>query len=187
MTNKYIVWFDEIGLSDVALVGGKNSSLGEMICNLKQLGIQVPYGFAITTQAYQYFLEHNDLVEQIKNNLKNVNYNDHVGLCRTAQKIRLAIKNGEFPKDLEKEIFEKYEKLSQMYNPINIKNYEVDVAIRSSATCEDLSNCSFAGAHDTYLNVRSGKNVLEKIKDCFASLYTERAIDYRKNINYNSD
>ena len=74
-----------------------------------------------------------------------------------------------------------------MYNPPNIKNYEVDVAIRSSATCEDLVSSSFAGAHDSYLNVRSGKNVLEKIKDCFASLYTERAIDYRKNINYNSD
>ena len=187
MTNKYIVWFDEVGLDDVSLVGGKNSSLGEMIRNLKQLGIQVPFGFAITTHAYQYFLEYNNLVEQIKNNLKYVNYEDHVNLSRTAQKIRISIKNGEFPKDLETEIIEKYEKLSKMYNPPNIKNYEVDVAIRSSATCEDLSNCSFAGAHDTYLNVRSGKNVLEKIKDCFASLYTERAIDYRKNINYNSD
>ena len=102
--NKYIVWFDEVGLSDVSLVGGKNSSLGEMICNLKQLGIQVPFGFAITTHAYQYFLEHNNLVEQIKNSLKNVNYEDHDDLCRTAQKIRLLIKNGEFPKDLETEI-----------------------------------------------------------------------------------
>jgi pyruvate,water dikinase len=106
MTNKYIVWFDEIGLDDVSLVGGKNSSLGEMICNLKQLGIQVPFGFAITTHAYQYFLEYNNLVEQIKNNLKNVNYEDHVDLCRTAQKIRLLIKNGEFPKDLEIEILQ---------------------------------------------------------------------------------
>ncbi len=187
MTNKYIVWFDEIGLDDVLQVGGKNSSLGEMICNLKQLGIKVPFGFAITTHAYQYFLEHNNLVDIIKNNLKDVNYDDHVNLCRTAQKIRISIKNGEYPKDLETYILEKYEELSKMYNSPNIKTYEVDVAIRSSATCEDLSNCSFAGAHDTYLNVKSGKNVLEKIKDCFASLYTERAIDYRKNINYNSD
>ena len=99
--HEYIVWFDEVGLDDVALVGGKNSSLGEMICNLKQLGIQVPFGFAITTHAYQYFLEYNNLVEQIKNSLKDVNYDDHVDLCRTAQKIRLIIKNVVFHKDLE--------------------------------------------------------------------------------------
>lgn len=187
MSNKLIVWFDKIGLSDVSLVGGKNGSLGEMICNLKKIGIRVPYGFAVTTNAYQYFLEYNNLVESIQNDLNEIDYNDHVILCRIAQKIRISIKNGEFPKDLENEILDKYQELCLMYKPDADKNYEVDVAIRSSATCEDLANCSFAGAHDTYLAVKSGKNVLEKIKNCFASLYTERAIDYRKNINYGNN
>lgn len=185
---KNTLWFNEIGLDDVKLVGGKNASLGEMIRNLSELGIRVPYGFAVTTNAYQYFLEHNNLVESIKKDLAEIDYNDHVKLCRIAQKIRRNIQNGSFPIDLENEILDKYKELSLMYKKSDdVKDFEADVAIRSSATSEDLANCSFAGAHDTYLNVKCGKNVLEKIKNCFASLYTERAIDYRKNVKYENE
>lgn len=186
--SKNTLWFNQIGLEDVKLVGGKNASLGEMIRNLSELGIRVPYGFAVTTEAYQYFLEHNNLVDSIRNDLSEIDYNDHVKLCRVAQKIRRNIQNGEFPKDLENEILEKYKELSLMYKKSDdVKDFEADVAIRSSATSEDLANCSFAGAHDTYLNVKCGKNILEKVKNCFASLYTERAIDYRKNVKYDNE
>lgn len=186
--SKKTLWFNEIGLDDVRLVGGKNASLGEMIRNLEELGIRVPYGFAVTTDAYQYFLEHNNLVDSIKKDLDEIDYNNHVKLCRIAQKIRRNIQNGEFPKDLETEILEKYKELSLRYKKNDdVKDFEVDVAIRSSATSEDLVTSSFAGAHDTYLNVKCNKNVLEKIKNCFASLYTERAIDYRKNVKYENE
>jgi len=153
--SKKTLWFNEIGLDDVRLVGGKNASLGEMIRNLEELGIRVPYGFAVTTDAYQYFLEHNNLVDSIKKDLDEIDYNNHVKLCRIAQKIRRNIQNGEFPKDLETEILEKYKELSLMYKKNDdVKDFEVDVAIRSSATSEDLVTSSFAGAHDTYLNVK---------------------------------
>ena len=104
--SKKTLWFNEVGLEDVKLVGGKNASLGEMIRNLSELGIRVQNGFAVTTDAYQYFLEHNNLVGSIRNDLEQIDYNDHVKLCRIAQKIRRNIQNGEFPKDLENEILE---------------------------------------------------------------------------------
>jgi len=181
--SKKTLWFNEVGLEDVKLVGGKNASLGEMIRNLSELGIRVPNGFAVTTDAYQYFLEHNNLVDSIRNDLEQIDYNDHVKLCRIAQKIRRNIQNGEFPKDLENEILEKYKELSLMYKKTDdVKDFEADVAIRSSSTQEDLANISAAGMADSFLNCRGNKNICEKIKACFASLYTERAIDYRKNI-----
>jgi len=178
--SKKTLWFNEVGLEDVKLVGGKNASLGEMIRNLSELGIRVPNGFAVTTDAYQYFLEHNNLVDSIRNDLEQIDYNDHVKLCRIAQKIRRNIQNGEFPKDLENEILEKYKELSLMYKFEGIMNQEeLDMAVRSSSIVEDIDNASGAGNQSTYLNTRGKKNILEKIKSCFASLYNERAIDYR--------
>jgi len=177
---KNTLWFNEIGLNDVKLVGGKNASLGEMIKNLKNLNIRVPYGFAVTTNAYQYFLDYNNLNESIEKDISEIDYNDHIKLCRIAQKIRRNIQNSEFPKDLENEILDKYKELSLMYKFDGIYNQEeLDMAVRSSSIVEDIAEASGAGNQSTYLNVRGKKNIIEKIKSCFASLYNERAIDYR--------
>ena len=181
---KNILWFNEINLSDVNIVGGKCASLGEMTSNLTSLGIRVPFGFAITTHAYDTFISHNNLDNSIKNDLSQITYQTHTNLSRIAQKIRKDIQNGSFPPKLETEILNAYKQLSNKYtDDSGLHNDETDVAVRSSATCEDSSENSFAGQHETFLNVRGKCNLLEKIKSCFASLYNERAVDYRHNIH----
>lgn len=168
----YILWFDEITKRDVNLVGGKNASLGEMYKNLYSKNIRVPYGFAITTQAYMYFIEKSGLKEKIEKLLKKIDVEKIENLKETGRKLREMIENASMPADLENEIMKAYERLEDIYG----KN--VDVAVRSSATTEDMPAASFAGQQDTFLNVRKN-GLIDAVIRCFSSLFTDRAISYR--------
>jgi len=171
---RFILWFKEITLKDVPIVGGKNASLGEMYQRLANHGINVPNGFAITAHAYRYFLECSGIDKKIKDILKDINTHDIKGLREKGKKVRDIIRNASFPPDLKKEICDAYEKLSSEFG-----TDAVDVAVRSSATAEDLPDASFAGQQDTYLNIRGKEKLLDACKRCFASLFTDRAISYR--------
>ncbi len=170
----YIHWFKNITIKDVPLVGGKNASLGEMIRNLSKKGINIPDGFAITAKGYFDFLKEGGIYEEIKKILKESNLKNIKELQQASKKIRSLILKTPFPKKLEKEILKAYKKLSLKYNEEN-----VDVAVRSSATAEDLPSASFAGQHETYLNIRGEKQLLEAVKKSYASLFLDRAITYR--------
>jgi len=170
---KYIKTFDEVGIDDVAIVGGKNASLGEMYTGLADEGVNVPYGFATTSGAYQYFLEHNNLKADIELLLKKLDVHDVIKLSETGKQIRSMILHAEMPASLREEVILAYQQLEQRYgnNP--------DVAVRSSATAEDLPDASFAGQQETYLNISGIDNLLLTCKRVFASLFTDRAISYR--------
>jgi pyruvate,water dikinase len=172
---KYVLWFKEISKDDVPLVGGKNASLGEMFSKLSRKGIQVPNGFAITAEAFRYYLRFNQIEEKIREIFEKFNQKSIQSLKETGEKARSLILKGKFPPDLEKEILENYQKLSKIYNQENL-----DVAVRSSATAEDLVTASFAGQHESYINISGNENVLKAVKKCFASLFTDRAIAYRE-------
>ena len=173
MEQVFIKWFEELKIGDVPLVGGKNASLGEMIKNLGKKGVSVPSGFAITAYAYKYMIEKAGVDVKIKEILSDLNTHDVKNLAERGKKIRDLIKKTPIPNELEKEIRKYYESMEQRYG----KN--TDVAVRSSATAEDLPDASFAGQQETYLNVRGEDELLEKVRDCFASLFTNRAISYR--------
>ena len=175
----YVLWLDELTIEDIPVAGGKNASLGEMIKNLSPLGINIPYGFVVTSTAYYKFLEYNDLRDKIKETLQGLDVNDVADLSRRGYRVRELIKGGEFPPEIEELIKEYYDKLSERY-----KTHAVDVAVRSSATAEDLPDASFAGQQETYLNVVGAENVLTAIKNCFASLFTDRAISYRESFGF---
>lgn len=186
----FIRWLEDIKLSDIDLVGGKNASLGEMFSNLSSRGIQVPNGFAVTTESFICFMNHNNLYESIQPYLDDIKkHSDDINCLRkNAYNIRALIKNGEFPEDLQEEIVNNYVVLSRKYTNLSSAVEDVtDVAVRSSSTAEDLQDASFAGQQETYLNVRGKQQVIESIKNCFASLYTDRAISYRHSINYNGN
>lgn len=169
-----IKWFDEVGMSNVSEVGGKNASLGEMLKNLVPLGVNVPDGFATTARAYRMFLAANDLEEPIGREIESFRKGD-IDLAEVGLRIRKMIGKGIFPIPLAEQIKEAYEQLSAKY-----ESEHVDVAVRSSATAEDLPNASFAGLQETYLNVRGEDELLKICKKCFASLFTDRAISYRE-------
>jgi pyruvate,water dikinase len=170
---KFVKWFEEIGAKDVALVGGKNASLGEMIRNLGKKGVSIPSGFAITAEAYKYVVEKAGISQKIKDTLAGLDTHDMENLAERGEKIRNFIAKSPCPKELEEEIRICYRRMEERFG----KN--VDVAVRSSATAEDLPTASFAGQQTTYLNVRGEDDLLEKVMDCFASLFTNRAISYR--------
>lgn len=172
-SQEFILWFDQIGIEDTIYVGGKNAALGEMYFNLTKLGVKVPNGFAITAKAYNYFIDHNQLKSKIALILKDLNTSNIRQLQECAKSVRDLILQGNFPDDLKKYIIEAYFNLGLAYfeNP--------DVAIRSSATAEDLPGASFAGEQETYLNITGEENLFITIKKCFASLFTDRAISYR--------
>jgi pyruvate,water dikinase len=170
----YIRWLDDLSLSDINLVGGKNASLGEMYGQLQTNGIKVPYGFAVTVNAYDKFIDHNNLKSAITNLTAKIIPNDLNSLSSIGSEIRILIVNGNFPEDLKNEIVASYRDLNTHYNMSN-----VDVAIRSSSISEDSLISSYAGQQDTYLNITTDNSVLEHIKRCYASLYTDRAISYR--------
>ncbi len=171
---KHILWFSEISKKDVALVGGKNASLGEMIKELTKKGINIPDGFALTSSAFWHYLKFNKIDEKLKEVFNKFNPKSVKSLQETGKAARDLILKGEFSSDLKKEILENYKKLSRKY-----KQKNTDAAVRSSATAEDLASASFAGQHETYLNVSGQENLLKAIKKCIASLFTDRAISYR--------
>lgn len=181
----YLKWLNETGLHELELVGGKNASLGEMLRNLSDLGIKVPFGFIVTSQAYDHFMNTNQLYEKIQAIIDDTNVDNLLDLRRNSLKIRNLIIDGEMPSELRSQILTYYKDLSNKYCDSygNPQDY-TDVAVRSSGTAEDLPDASFAGQQDTYLNVRGNTNLVEKIKACFASLYTDRAICYRKTFKF---
>lgn len=171
---RFIRWFSELTIADVPIVGGKNASLGEMYRELAPAGVKVPNGFAVTAQAYHHFLAAAQLDGKIANLLAGLNYQDVSDLRRRGAEIRQLIVSSPLPSDLEQEIAKAYQQLSS-----EAASTAVDVAVRSSATAEDLPNASFAGQQETYLNVQGTAALLETCRRCFASLFTDRAISYR--------
>jgi len=172
---KYVLWFDELNSKDVPLVGGKNASLGEMFSQLNKKGVSIPDGFALTSAAYWYYLKENKIENELKKIFKSFNPNSLASLKKTGKAARRLILEADFPEDLKKEIIESYKKLSKKYN---LKN--ADVAVRSSATAEDLPTASFAGQQETFLNVSGANTLLKASRKCIASLFTDRAISYRE-------
>lgn len=172
---RYIRPFRDISSGDVALVGGKNASLGEMVRELSGQGVQVPDGFATLADAYRAYLQHNGLTEKIRQALEALDVNDVRALARTGARIRGWIVDGELPPQLADEIRSAYRGLEEEYGP------EPDVAVRSSATAEDLPDASFAGQQETYLNIRGEDHLLRSCKQVLASLFTDRAISYREH------
>jgi pyruvate,water dikinase len=170
---KFIKWFDEVGTRDVALVGGKNASLGEMIRNLREKDVNVPSGFAITAEAYKHVIEEAGIRGEIKDTLSDLDTHDMDNLSTRGSKLRALIKDAGCPSDLEEEIRLAYREMEKRYGA------GVDVAVRSSATAEDLPTASFAGQQETYLNVKGEEELLKMVMECFASLFTNRAISYR--------
>jgi len=168
-----VLWFQEVGMNDVALVGGKNASLGEMICRLGSQGVKVPGGFAVTAAAYRHFLQSAGVEDQLRSLLDGMDVDDVEVLQRQGHKMRSLILQTPFPDDLRHEIVQAYERLCAEAGE------EISVAVRSSATAEDLPDASFAGQQDTYLNVKGADGVLETCHQCFASLFNDRAIAYR--------
>jgi len=173
-TNEQLLWFEEITLKDLPRVGGKNASLGEMIRHLTGMGIKVPEGFAVTTKAFKEFVDNSALEGKINAALEGLDPDNPSDVAERGKKIRKMFLESAFPPELQREIEYGYWELGRK---LNIPN--PSVAIRSSATSEDLEGASFAGQHETMLNVRGEIAVLKAIKQCFASLFTDRAIAYR--------
>jgi pyruvate,water dikinase len=175
----YLKWLHEVQLSDLPTVGGKNASLGEMIQHLGALGVSVPGGFVVTVASYEAFIAHNVLDQKIRDIVAKLDVDDVENIRRTGLQVRTLVKNGKFPQDIEQEIVARYLEMSRKYG-----QEATDVAVRSSATAEDLPDASFAGQQETYLNVRGPEDLLVAVRNCFASLFTDRAIVYRQSLGY---
>ena len=169
--SNYIVWFEDLSMNDVPVVGGKNASLGEMIANLSSAGIKVPGGFATTAVAFREFLSQDGLDERINTQLTSLDVENTDALMAVGKNIRKQVLQTPFPEPLERSIRNAFIKLQG--------ESEASVAVRSSATAEDLPEASFAGQQESFLNVVGIENVLHRIKEVFASLYNDRAISYR--------
>jgi pyruvate, water dikinase len=174
--NAYVIPFERLGMHDVETVGGKNASLGEMIGSLTQLGVQVPGGFATTAHAYRVFLQQGGLDARIRAELAGLDVDDVTKLAATGARIRGWILATPFPPEIEKAVREELRKMSN--------GQEIAVAVRSSATAEDLPEASFAGQQETFLNVRGEAAVLKAMHEVFASLFNDRAISYRVHQNF---
>ncbi len=170
---KYIRWFEELTIDDIPLVGGKNASLGEMYRELAAEGICVPNGFTITAEGYRHMLDKADAWDALHEALDTLNPEDVNDLARRARRARDIVYAAPLSEELEREILRAFDQLQGQYDE------ELTVAVRSSATAEDLPTASFAGQQDTYLNVHGGQALLDACKRCFASLFTDRAIHYR--------
>ena len=168
-----VLWFEEVGISDIPLVGGKNASLGEMIQELTPKGVSVPNGFATTAYAYRYFVKSAGLEIKLRELFSDLDVEDVNNLRQRGKKARALILETPFPEDLNAAIVSAYEKMCDRYGK------DTDCAVRSSATAEDLPDASFAGQQETYLNVYGAEGILECCHKCFASIFTDRAISYR--------
>jgi len=177
---KYIRFFDSLTIDDIATVGGKNASLGEMYQMLTPKGINIPNGFATTSEAYWLLLEENSIKQKIEETLSGLDISDTPNLQKRGLAVRRLILNSTLPKILEDELREAYATLSKEY-----KLDELDVAVRSSGTAEDLPDASFAGQQETFLNISSADELLQSVHKCFASLFTDRAISYRESRGFN--
>ncbi len=178
MDNQYVIDFESLRMGDVGIVGGKNASLGEMISQLSHMGLRVPGGFATTAHAYREFLAQDNLDKRIEKEISELNPDDVKTLAETGRKIRDWINRTPLPANLDKAIRHAYEKLAK-----DAEN-EISLAVRSSATAEDLPDASFAGQQETFLNIQGIENILAAIKQVFASLYNDRAISYRAHQGY---
>lgn len=187
-STSYILWFNEIGKADTEFVGGKNANLGEMYNHLQSKEnkifpsekIQVPFGFAITTTAYKYFISENNLEQRIREIIEEIDWNDINSIHAKSHNIRELILSAKFPTKLENEIKEAYKALAEKLE-VSVEN--LSVAVRSSSIDEDLVDASFAGQQESYLNISGENNFLSAIKNVFASLFTAKAMSYRKNKN----
>ena len=175
----YVLWLDQLRLSDLGRVGGKNSSLGEMIGNLASLGVSVPGGFATTAEGFREFVAHNQIGERIQSRLAGLDINDVSELQKVGAQVRSWVHSGAFPEAFEAAIRQAYAELATRTG-----SADPAVAVRSSATAEDLPDASFAGQQETFLNVSGIEEVLARIKEVFASLYNDRAIAYRVHHGY---
>ncbi|TVR09599.1 MAG: phosphoenolpyruvate synthase [Phormidium sp. GEM2.Bin31] len=193
-TDSLVLWFEDVGIADVPLVGGKNASLGEMIQQLSAKGVSVPTGFATTAYAYRYFVKQAGLESKLRKLFSDLDVENLKNLRDRGKQARALVLNTPFPKELEVAIATAYFKLCERYGAdtefcerfdpeyrqaCKEYSYDTDVAVRSSATAEDLPDASFAGQQETYLNVHGAKSVLEACHRCFASIFTDRAISYR--------
>jgi pyruvate,water dikinase len=172
--HELILWFEELGIKDVPLVGGKNASLGEMFQKLTPKGVAIPNGFAVTAHAYFHLLKTAGIDDDIRRILKDLDAKNMKNLEERGHKVRSVILNAKFPEDLNKAILKAYHQMEKMYGR------DCDVAVRSSATAEDLPDASFAGQQETFLNIKGDFALLDACKRCFASLFTNRAIAYRE-------
>lgn len=168
----FLLWFDQLERKDVAIAGGKSSSLGELTSHVD---VPVPYGFATTACAYRYFFEKTGLYDEIKNLIAGLDVDNSAQLREVCAKIRQAIMDKEMPQDLQELIAAAYEELGK-----KVGQADPFVAVRSSATAEDLPDASFAGQQDTYLNVKGAATIVAKVKECYASCFTDRAVYYRE-------
>ena len=174
IADKYVIGLDQVGMGDVDQVGGKNASLGEMISNLANLGVSVPGGFATTAKAYRDFLAHNDLTQRINETVAAIDVDDVQALAETGAMVRQWIVEAPFQPELEQTVRDSFAAMTADHP-------EMAVAVRSSATAEDLPDASFAGQQETFLNIRGVEHVLVAIKEVFASLFNDRAIAYREH------
>ena len=172
MANRYVVPLESLRMADVASVGGKNASLGELISQLSTAGVRVPGGFATTAKAFEDFIAHNGLAQPIGDALAKLDVEDTDALAKAGARIRAWVADGDMPPELEQQIGAEYGRITEGHGGASF-------AVRSSATAEDLPDASFAGQQETYLNIRGIENVLEAVKRVFASLYNDRAIAYR--------
>ncbi len=182
MAENYVIWFENLRMHDVERVGGKNASLGEMISQLAEKGVRVPGGFATTAEAYRAFLTHNGLNERISAALAGLDIEDVAELARVGKEIRQWILETPFPEQLDAEIAAAWDKMVA-----DAGSADISVAVRSSATAEDLPDASFAGQQETFLNINGLDNVKEAMKHVFASLYNDRAISYRVHKGFAHD
>lgn len=172
----YIKSFNEIGISDIAEVGAKNASLGEMFAQLSPKGIVVPRGFAVTASAYRHFLHYNDLTWPLSLLMKDLNRDTYHNLPEIGKQARALIRSGRLTNDIGMEIIASYESVFKQTDQL--------VAVRSSAIAEDHPETDFAGLHESYLNIKGNYSLLHAIKQCYASLYSDRAIRYREEKGY---
>ena len=168
----FLLWFDQLERKDVAIAGGKSSSLGELTSHVD---VPVPYGFATTACAYRYFFEKTGLYEKIKALIAGLDVDNSAQLREVCAKVRQAIMDEEMPQDLQDMIAQAYKELGE-----KVGQADPFVAVRSSATAEDLPDASFAGQQDTYLNVKGAETIVAKVKECYASCFTDRAVYYRE-------
>jgi pyruvate,water dikinase len=178
-TSKHILFFNQISIIDIAKVGGKNASLGEMYNQLNPIGINIPNGFAITAGGYRIFCESNYLEKPLEDLLFSLDKKEYSNLSIIGQKTRNLILSATIPKEIRDEITTAYKELSKLCGTDNL-----GVAVRSSATSEDLPTASFAGRMESFLNISGEKQLLEAVRRCYASLFTDRAIKYRHDMGF---